>query len=351
MLIRTLLLLLLFNVFAPALAQTDVHWQPQNSGLTASFRGLCAVSDNIVWVSGTRGSFARTVDGGATWQADSVAGASTLDFRDVHAIDASIAYLMSVGAGAHSRIYKTTDGGKSWQLLYTMQDSAGFFDSMAFWDAQNGIVLGDPIVGHLFILITSDAGKTWQRIPPQNLPPVLPGEYAFAASGTCIAVYGKSYVWIGTGGATARVFRSSDCGHTWSVATTPIVSGAESSGIFSLAFRDENNGIAVGGDYRKENDALGNIARTVDGGLTWTLIEESPTMPYRSCVAYVPNTGGGLWVTVGSSGSDYSIDDGTTWKRISEVGYHTMSFGGSSDAGWAAGAEGRIAKFVTKFSR
>jgi photosystem II stability/assembly factor-like uncharacterized protein len=129
------------------------------------------------------------------------------------------------------------------------------------------------------------------------------------------------------------------------------VSGAESSGIFSLAFRDENNGIAAGGDYRKETEALGNIARTTDGGLTWALIEESPTIPYRSCVAYVPNIGVPLWVTVGPSGSEYSIDDGATWKRIGEVGYHTMSFDGSLDAGWAAGAEGRLAKFVAKFSK
>jgi hypothetical protein len=53
------------------------------------------------------------------------------------------------------------------------------------------------------------------------------------------------------------VFRSNDGGVTWKVADTPIMTGVASAGIFSLAFSDEKNGVAVGGDYRKEGDVVG----------------------------------------------------------------------------------------------
>jgi photosystem II stability/assembly factor-like uncharacterized protein len=321
-------------------------WQPQTSRLTASFRGLCSVNEKIAWVSGSRGSYAKTIDGGQTWIADSVAGATQLDFRDVQAFDAKRAYLMSAGSGELSRLYKTTDGGKNWQLQHTNKIPEGFFDGMAFWDENNGIVIGDPINGRLFILTTSDGGKNWQPLSVENSPIVISGEYGFAASGTGIAVHGKNRVWIATGGAAARVFYSQDRGKTWNVANTPIVSGNQSSGIFSIAFRDELHGIVVGGDYQQPNAANGNIANTNDGGKTWTPIANPASMEFQSCVAYVPQSSWLMLMSVGTSGSNYSLDGGQTWRKFSSDSYNTLSFAASTNSGWAAGADGRIAKCV-----
>ena len=54
--------------------------------------------------------------------------------------------------------------------------------------------------------------------------------------------------WFASGGAaTSRVFRSRDGGKSWKVYDTPIRSN-EAAGTFALAFRDTDNGIAVGGD-------------------------------------------------------------------------------------------------------
>jgi photosystem II stability/assembly factor-like uncharacterized protein len=120
----TVFLIVFFFIPCWLLAQnagktSKIKWQPQNSGLRASLRGLSAVDENVAWVSGSQGSCARTIDGGTTWKPDSVAGADSLDLRDLEAFDANTAFLMSAGAGRLSRIYKTTDGGKSWHLLYT----------------------------------------------------------------------------------------------------------------------------------------------------------------------------------------------------------------------------------------
>jgi len=322
----------------------QVQWHEQKSGLTSSFRGICAVNEKIVWVSGTKGSFARTLDGGQTWIADSVAGATNLDFRDVQAFDANRAYLMSAGLGELSRLYKTVDGGKSWQLQHHNKIPEGFFNGMAFWDANNGVVIGDPVNGRLFILLTSDGGATWQQLA--STPEVVAGEYGFAASGTGVAVYGKQQIWIATGGATARVFYTPDRGKTWRITDTPVVSGNQSSGIFSIAFRDEKHGVIAGGDYQKPGEAKGNVAVTGDGGKTWRLLKNREAVGFLSCVAYVPQKSFSLLLAVGTSGSYFSTDDGQSWIKFSPEGYHTMSFAQSTSSGWAAGADGRIAKCI-----
>src|SRR6202521_6366242 len=106
------------------------QWTPQKSNTTASLHGLSIVNANVVWASGTGGTFVRTTDGGETWQAGTVPGGEKLDFRDVYAVDAKTAYLMSIGNGNESRIYKTTDMGKTWSLQYSEQNPKAFFDCM-----------------------------------------------------------------------------------------------------------------------------------------------------------------------------------------------------------------------------
>jgi photosystem II stability/assembly factor-like uncharacterized protein len=165
----------------------------------------------------------------------------------------------------------------------------------------------------------------------------LPGEGAFAASGTCLVTRGEKDVWFATGGAkAARVFHSSDRGQHWEVSETPIVAGAESAGIFSIAFRDKDHGMIVGGDYRKPNDVGATAATTSDGGKTWTLLDQR--LPFRSAVAWAKDR----WVAVGTSGSDVSLDDGATWKVLDRENYNSVGFTPGGE-GWAAGPKGRIA--------
>ena len=81
----------------------------QVSGTTRLLQAVSPVDEMIVWVSGHRGTYARTTDGGETWEAAVVPDADTLQFRDVHAVDEHTAYLLGAGPGDMSRIYQTTD--------------------------------------------------------------------------------------------------------------------------------------------------------------------------------------------------------------------------------------------------
>ena len=330
--LRILAVLMFTIVAAP-------RWTVQNSGVIVRLRGVSAVSERVAWASGAGSTVLRTTDGGASWQKIAVTS-DALDFRDIDAVDAQTAYVLAIGNGPASRIYKTTDAGNTWTMQFKNEDPKAFLDAMSFWDANNGIVFGDSVDGQLYIMTTTDGGRVWSRVPTENLPRALENEGAFAASGTNIAVFGKSHAWIGTGAAAkARVLRTSDGGRTWQVANTPLAAGP-SAGIFSIAFRDAKHGVIAGGDYRKEQEAVDNLAVTNDGGVTWKLVKG--LSGFRSVVAYVPGTK--TLIAIGPSGGDYSTDDGRTWKLIDGPGFDTFSFVPGKSLGWGAGANGAIGR-------
>lgn len=330
-------------MLAPA---AGAQWTPQAGGTNAEFRGLAAVNEKVAWASGTRGRFVRTTDGGATWILDSIPGAGTLDLRAIVARNATRAVAISSGPAeqGQAKIFRTDDGSH-WTTAFATSEKGVFLDALAFWDDRHGIALSDPVDGKLFMLVTDDGGRTWTRSPTESAPPVLPGEAAFAASGTCLTVQGSANVWIGTGGgARARVFRSSDRGRTWTVADTPIHAGNASSGIFSVAFSDARHGVVVGGDYAKPKEPFDNVAVTDDGGRTWRLAKGPLPAGYVSAVAYMPATGGRSLAAVGLAGTARSSDGGESWTMIDTVAYNSVAFA-SQRVGWAAGPRGRIAKW------
>jgi photosystem II stability/assembly factor-like uncharacterized protein len=309
---------------------------------------LSVVNDRVAWASGTEGTVLRTADGGATWRVVRVRGADSLDFRDVEAFDDRRAYVLSIGKGGASRIYKTVDGGDTWTMQFTNPDTAAFYDCIGFWNAERGLAVSDPVRAHFPVIGTSDGGASWRALASARLPAAIPGEGAFAASGTCLVVGLPGDVWIASGGGSrARVYRSRDHGRSWHVAATPIRSGAPPRGIFSLAFAGRRHGVAVGGDYQSPGDTTANVALTDDGGATWRLPAGRPG-GYRSSVAYVPGTGGRTFVAVGTSGSDYSVDGGETWVAIDTTGFNAVALarGPGGVAGWAVGSRGRVAKWT-----
>ncbi len=318
----------------------SAQWQQQTINSDANFRGLSVVSAHVAWVSGTKGTYGRTTDGGTHWTAATVTGAARLDFRDVEAFGETTAYLMSAGPGEESRIYKTLDGGQTWVLQFKNTERDAFFDAMAFWDEAHGIALSDPVKGHFPLIVTEDGGAHWKPLAALDLPPALVNEGCFTASGTCLVTQGKNDVWFCTGGAKiARVFHSGDRGQHWTVSNSPIVAGTASAGIFSIAFRDRKHGLIVGGDYRKPNEPGANAATTADGGLTWTLLNKP--IGYRSGVAWAKDR----WIAVGTSGSDVSQDDGATWQPLDRQNYNSVAFTLMGE-GWAVGPRGRIAKLA-----
>jgi photosystem II stability/assembly factor-like uncharacterized protein len=321
----------------------------QNSHTTENLRGLSTPASNIAWASGTQGTYLRTTDAGQTWLPAQVPGADSLDFRDVEAFNADLAYLLAAGAGEQSRIYKTTDAGKTWSLQFTNKDPMGFFDCMAFWNPNHGIAVGDPVNNKFELISTEDGGKNWKPLPQDKLPSAIAGEGAFAASGTCIAVQGKKNVWFVTGGKAARVFHSTDAGKSWTVTETPIVHGPDSAGIFSIAFRDSKHGIIAGGDYKQPEKDGPNLAITNNGGRTWTRAPISPQW-YFSAITFDAACG----VTsvspvkhifaLGTAHAACANTTATTWQKVWDLPLNAVSLSPSGEV-FAAGPKGLIVRF------
>ncbi|MEJ7811958.1 MAG: hypothetical protein WKG32_16215 [Gemmatimonadaceae bacterium] len=315
----------------------------QASGTTSLLQAVSVVNASVVWVSGHKGTYARTTDGGAIWQAAVVPGADTLQFRDVHAVSATTAYLMSAGSGDLSRIYRTDDAGRTWALQFTNRDPKAFYDCMDFWDARRGVAYSDAVDGRTVIITTADGGAHWEPVPAAGLPAALAGEGGFAASGTCLVTREGGRAWIGTGsGPAARVLLTTDYGRTWAVAATPIP-GGEASGIMSVAFRDATHGVIVGGQLTKPTDHSDNVAVSADGGRSWTLAGRPRLAGPVFGGVYVPGAASPTIVAAGPKGLDLSRDDAATWTALDTLAYWSVGFA-NPGAGWAVGPGGRITK-------
>jgi len=314
----------------------------QRSGTTNRLQAISPVSPQVAWASGTGGTYAMTIDGGATWRTGVVPDADTLEFRDVEGIDARVAYLLSAGPGDQSRIYKTTDGGATWTRLFTNQEPKAFYDCFAFWGPERGLTMSDAVNGRFPVIRTVD-GARWQDIG-NRLPAANAGEGAFAASGTCVAVHGDKRAWIATGaGTSARVLATTDGGDTWQAHAIPIIQGTATSGAFSVDFRDANHGILGGGDVNAPTKPSNNIARSSDGGRTWTLATRTSFPGAVYGLTYVRGLAGTVLAT-GPSGAAWSPDEGDHWLTLPGVeNYWAVAFA-SPQAGWLVGTEGRILK-------
>jgi photosystem II stability/assembly factor-like uncharacterized protein len=323
-------------------------FEPVEIQATANFRGISVVDSSVVWVSGSRGTYLRTIDGGTSWSVDSVSGYTYFDFRDIEAFDANTAVMMS--AGKPAIILRTDNGGEKWSTCYYDDREGIFLNSLAFWDREEGLAVGDPIDGRFLILTTQDGGETWTEIIPESRPEAYEGEYLFAASGTALTVADNRYAWFGTGGSTSRVFFSKDNGMNWHGSGAPMISGTPSSGIFSLCFADRKNGWAVGGDYTREEGIDRNAILSWNGGKTWQLVHESPS-GYRSCILQFSAFGMKILLCTGPSGTDYSVDQGVSWTFLESPGYHTMDVGKNGTTVWGAGADGRIGKLEYSVTR
>ncbi len=326
--------------------QGDARWQTQAVASTSSCRSLSAVSETVAWAGCTGGRVFHTVDGGTTWMVDSVPGAARLDFRGIKAFNARSAVVSSAGPAeqGQARIYRTTDGATHWTLAWSDSTTGIFLDGLAFWDAKHGFTFSDPVDGKLVILTTDDGGASWQRVNPANIPPVIPGEAAFAASNTQLTVQGDRNAWIATGGGReARVFRTTDRGRTWEVHGTGMP-GAASAGLFGIAFADARNGLAVGGDYAVARGTDFAI-RTTDGGVTWTSQALGKPDGATQGLALIPGSSPATFVGAGAWGTAMSRDFGATWQHGDTLTAWGIGFA-SPRVGWVVGPHGHIARFT-----
>ena len=318
------------------MAQNSIKILTEKKGV--SIRGLSVPSEKVIWASGSKGSIAKSVDGGTNFEWMQVKGYETRDFRSIHAWDEKEAIIVAIASPAV--VLKTLDGGISWNLVTEILDSNMFLDAIHFKDADNGWIVGDPIENNIFLLHTKDKGQTWQEVGIDYFKSnVNEGEAFFASSSTNMK-HTKDALFMVSGGASSRLWING------SPTTIPIIQGTKSTGANSIAIApNENKLIIVGGDFTKDtirkNNFLCLTKKTNKNNQTeWQLANkfQNPN-GYRSCVEFIDNN---LVVTCGTSGVDISKNGGQNWNLISNQSFHVVQHQPNRKSVFLAGAGGRI---------
>jgi hypothetical protein len=344
------LLISLCGTVLIAIQSAYSQWLPINTCAAPNHTvySVSAVDSNVVWAvldtlflpvpvpSSFAPKFIRTSDGGANWVCGTITTASgTLQANyiiDVCALDANTAWVTTTNRAGDGGIYKTTNGGETWAL----QLENWSWRWVYFFDASNGVAgSGAEAFMPGLMVTTSDGGATWVAAESSPVFTVNEGSSGSSGSGSKDA-YGDT-VWSVTN--RGRVCRSTDRGRNWTVYQTSL---GRNASLNSIAFNDGRNGIVVSSADSLGTFAPNRVARTTNGGLTWTTLAP-PTASRALSITHVPGTYG-VFVLVGANvagggppGSTYSTDFGTTWTQIDTVvGYRSVAFSGPNK-GWTGG--------------
>jgi hypothetical protein len=326
----------IFSLFFIASSTTLFSQQVNllSSGTKSSLRGLSVVNDRIIWVSGSNGMVGKSLDSGKTFIWQVVKGYEKTDFRDIEAFNETTAVIMGISSPAY--ILRTTDGGVSWKRVYENNAPGMFLDAMEFLNEQDGMVIGDPIAGKVFIAKTFDGGIHWKDLSPQNNPIADSGEAFFASSGTNIRKINQREAIFVSGGISSHLFIKGK------KILLPIIQGKQSTGANSIAVKNIQTMIVVGGDFNKKDDSTNSCFITKNAGKDW-ISPKTPVNGYRSCVEWLCNKN---WISCGLNGVDLSMDEGNTWNWISKESYHVVRKSKNGKAVFFAGGGGRIGKLI-----
>jgi photosystem II stability/assembly factor-like uncharacterized protein len=300
---------------------------------SASIRAIEIVNDSSVVYASSNGTIGILTGNGKFVASKKIITDTFVPHFRAIAYTKEAVFALSIGNPALLYRYKNNEI----ELVYKEVHEKVFYDSMKFFDEMNGIAIGDPTDECLSVLITRDGGKSWGKMDCKNLPKIEEGEAAFAASNTNIAIVGVN-AWIVSGGMKSRVFHTTDMGLTWKVYNTPIIQGKSSTGIYTVDFYNEKQGIICGGDYTDMHGNYTNKAITFNGGKTWEVVSENTEPKYVSCVQYVPNTQGKEVFAVSEIGIFYSKSSGRTWEKVSDDTFHSIRFVNENSA-WVSGNE------------
>ncbi|WP_336689511.1 MULTISPECIES: WD40/YVTN/BNR-like repeat-containing protein [unclassified Chryseobacterium] len=269
------------------------------------------IYDNKVWYSGTDSKFGFVDLKNSKNQKQIRLSEKKLQFRTLGQ-DKKSFYAINIESPAE--FFKIDKKSLKYEVVFRDTVKTAFYDALHFVNDKLAYTFSDAYKDSKLKLAKFDNGK-WAML--KNDVVLNEGEAAFAASNTNISST-KNYVWIATGGKASRILKLNFKNNQFKIFNTPVIQGESSQGIYSIDFLDDKFGIAVGGDYTKQEANINNIATTNDGGETWQIQASGQNAGYTTCVKIRPGSKGREIISVGDRHISYSSDFGKTWKKISE---------------------------------
>ncbi len=259
-------------------------------------------------------------------------------------------------ASQNNNIYRTTNGGVTWTtnltLVGTHFRSVAFANPMVGFGGNLGKGSYDGGATDTNVLYRSfDGGVTWSNVP---------GFAEAGMKGLCaMYVLDSSHIYgAGRVRGPAYFIKSEDGGTNWSVLS--LTAMGVMNGIMDVYFHDATNGWVVGMDTNAyttdcSSQYHGCLARTTDGGLTWSNVLTTPitcsyfwkmswptrqigyvalqqNASFNSIVFYKTTDGGNTWVSNGIPLSTVGL---------STSGFYLQGLGFvNPNEGWIGGASG-----------
>jgi len=285
------------------LKSTDAgaSWTPQVLETPNALAAIAVRDTATACAAGQYGTLARTTDG-ATWE---LAGSELAnDIFDLVMVDSAHGWAV----GPPASVLRTSNGGAAWTPVTNVGDD----DLRAIQVVDNDNLVA---CGSYTFIASVDGGDTWQE------------RYSYM---DCWSLHFFDPL-NELAGAQHGVFRTTDGGLNWIFDGY----GQGSGGIFDFHFLTATHGFAAAG--------IEHIFETLDGGLTWTLIHDSPPPNvYLRSITFVDGDNG--WV-VGDEGLILATEDGgATWnEQTSGVGVNLFDVHfWNAQQGFAVGQAGTI---------
>ncbi len=268
-------------------AQTRPTTQPQFKGILEpvsysedlDLKAVYFVNGDVGWAAGKGGTILRTVDAGKTWEAQ-LGGdpeSKAPPVNTLYFLDERRGWAIQGQAGATYKMLHTPDG-ESWEEIGTLPFGAS---ELVFTSPQVGFVDGNPsmsVSGANIIYRTTDGGRNWKPIYTcqakvsmgglnQNIGCVI-GQIQFP---TPQVGYAYGYRGCTACGPPPLIAKTTDGGDTWTMMIGP--GELETDEVSGIYFLDEMNGFA--------RLASKKLHATSDGGATWKGIVASPGQAIR----------------------------------------------------------------------
>ena len=305
-------------------------WELQRSGIENTLLDVEFVDDMYGWAVGEGGTIIATADGGNSWTSQSSGYELTLN--GVEFTDTSNGWVV----GHLGLILNTRDGGRTWNVQGKDAALGQNLIEVHFDNVRDGRIITER---GSFALTTTDGGNTWNR---QFFENTLPRSDAF--------FHDERLGWVSF--KSGAVFLTLDGGESWELIKG--LNGVE-IGTNNIFFLDERNGWIAGWRGKAQGTGSGvqfvkyltdgMVARTTDGGRTWTR-HDADTGRFLWDVVFFDAMEG--WA-VGSFGTTmHSRDGGVTWENrpaTTESVLRSLSFPDRNN-GWAVGDGGVVLKYT-----
>lgn len=158
----------------------------------------------------------------------------------------------------------------------------------------------------LKVAYTDDRGATWTTVSIGSV------DGQFTPNNNSLFILDRGAMWIGTD--DGYIYKSTDAGLSWTAQEAGVINSA---GWNAIHFANRNDGLA-GGDNNE-------IARTVDGGATWSAVTGPSGQTTDDIQAVWVLDQNRYWVTYNDGTIWYTLNGGTDWFQRSFTGSGTGS--------------------------